>query len=256
MRKNSRKIIYSAVGALLILIISIVIIIASHKNNKTNDFKGIEEEQIDKEKLEIDFNDLFNNEENEYVSTLYKIQEDKSGKYKIEAHIPYIHVDDAIDNKINNEIYSAFADKILQVYNNSQLYTIIKINYATAVENNRLSIAIKCVLKEGSNAQRTIIKTYNYDIETNQPITVGELVQEQKKADLQEEINQKIQMKIKKENTIADQGYNVYRRDANSEIYRLENATEFYIKNNIMYIIYCYGNNSYTSEVDLIITKV
>ena len=69
MRKNSRKIIYSAVGALLILIISIVIIIASHKNNKTNDFKGIEEEQIDKEKLEIDFNDLFNNEENEYVST-------------------------------------------------------------------------------------------------------------------------------------------------------------------------------------------
>ena len=65
-----------------------------------------------------------------------------------------------------------------------------------------------------------------------------------------------VKKEIKKENTIADQGYNVYRRDANSEIYRLENATEFYIKNNIMYIIYCYGNNSYTSEVDLIITKV
>ncbi len=256
MKKNSKKIIYSAIGILLIFIISIVIIIVSHKNNKLNDFKETEEEQIDKEQLEIDFNDLFNNEENEYVSTLYKIQEDKSGKYKIEAYIPYIHVDDVIDNKINNEIYSAFADKILQVYNSSQLYTIIKINYATAVENNILSIAIKCVLKEGSNAQRTIIKTYNYNIETSQPITVEELVQEQKRVDLQDEINQKIQMKIKKENTIADQGYNVYRRDENSEIYQLENATEFYIKNNIMYIIYCYGNNSYTSEVDLIITKV
>lgn len=256
MRKNSRKIIYSAVGALLILIISIVIIIASHKNNKTNDFKGIEEEQIDKEKLEIDFNDLFNNEENQYVSTLYKIQEEKSGKYKIDAYIPRIHLDNKIDNEVNNEINSSFVNKILQVYNDSKIYTILKINYATSIQDNRLSVIIKCSLKEGSNAQRTIIKTYNYDIESKEKIKIVDLIQEQKKADLQEEINQKIQLKLKKEATLAEQGYNVYRRDVDSDIYKIENANEFYIKDKILYIIYCYGNNSFTSEVDLIVTKI
>lgn len=256
MRRNSKKLIYSALGVLLILIISILIIIVNRKNNKSNNAKGTEEEQIDKEQLEIAFNDLFDNEGNEYVSTLYNIQEDKSGKYKIEAVIPRIHIDDEIDNKVNNEINSDFADKILQVYNESEIYTILKLNYATSVQNNKLSIIIKCSLKEGSNAQRTIIKTYNYNIESKEPLKIDDLIQEEKKGDLQEEINQKIQLKLKKENTLAEQGYNVYRRDINSDIYKLENSKDFYIKGNILYIIYCYGNNSFTSEVDLVVTKI
>lgn len=48
----------------------------------------------------------------------------------------------------------------------------------------------------------------------------------------------------------------MYRRDENSEIYILENATEFYVKDNILYIIYSYGNNNYTSKTDLIITTI
>ncbi len=72
---------------------------------------------------------------------------------------------------------------------------------------------------------------------------------------MQEEINQKIQLKLK-EATLAEQGYNVYRRDVDSDIYKIENANEFYIKDKILYIIYCYGNNSFTSEVDLIVTKI
>lgn len=215
-----------------------------------------EEEPIDKEQLEIEFNDLFTNEENQYVSTLYKIQEEKSGKYKIDAYIPRINLDNKIDNEVNNEINSSFVNKILQVYNDSKIYTILKINYATSIQDNRLSVIIKCSLKEGSNAQRTIIKTYNYDIESKEKIKIVDLIQEQKKADLQEEINQKIQLKLKKEATLAEQGYNVYRRDVESDIYKIENANEFYIKDKILYIIYCYGNNSFTSEVDLIVTKI
>lgn len=256
MRKNKKKILYSGIGILAIIIISVLIIILYNNGNRATNRAVKEEEQIDKEQLEIDFNDLFSNEENEYVSTLYKIQEDKSGKYKIDAYIPRIHLDDEIDNKVNSEINSSFVSKILQVYNESEVYTILKVNYATSIQDNKLSIVIKCSLKEGSNAQRTIIKTYNYDIENKEPIEIGNLIQEQKKVDLQEEINQKIQLKLKKENTLAEQGYNVYRRDINSEIYKIENAKEFYIKDNILYIIYCYGNNSFTSEVDLIVTKI
>ncbi len=254
MRKNKKKIIYSAIGVLAIAILSIMIIYNSGK--RTNRDKMSEEEPIDKEQLEIEFNDLFTNEENQYVSTLYKIQEEKSGKYKIDAYIPRIHLDNKIDNEVNNEINSSFVNKILQVYNDSKIYTILKINYATSIQDNRLSVIIKCSLKEGSNAQRTIIKTYNYDIESKEKIKIVDLIQEQKKADLQEEINQKIQLKLKKEATLAEQGYNVYRRDVESDIYKIENANEFYIKDKILYIIYCYGNNSFTSEVDLIVTKI
>lgn len=254
MRKNKKKIIYSAIGVLAIAILSIMIIYNSGK--RTNRNKMSEEEPIDKEQLEIEFNDLFTNEENQYVSTLYKIQEEKSGKYKIDAYIPRIHLDNKIDNEVNNEINSSFVNKILQVYNDSKIYTILKINYATSIQDNRLSVIIKCSLKEGSNAQRTIIKTYNYDIESKEKIKIVNLIQEQKKADLQEEINQKIQLKLKKEATLAEQGYNVYRRDVESDIYKTENANEFYIKDKILYIIYCYGNNSFTSEVDLIVTKI
>lgn len=254
MRKNKKKIIYSAIGVLAIAILSIIIIYNSGK--RTNRDKMSEEEPIDKEQLEIEFNELFTNEENQYVSTLYKIQEEKSGKYKIDAYIPRIHLDNKIDNEVNNEINSSFVNKILQVYNDSKIYTILKINYATSIQDNRLSVIIKCSLKEGSNAQRTIIKTYNYDIESKEKIKIVDLIQEQKKADLQEEINQKIQLKLKKEATLAEQGYNVYRRDVDSDIYKIENANEFYIKDKILYIIYCYGNNSFTSEVDLIVTKI
>lgn len=254
MRKNKKKIIYSAIGVLAIAILSIMIIYNSGK--RTNRDKMSEEEPIDKEQLEIEFNDLFTNEENQYVSTLYKIQEEKSGKYKIDAYIPRINLDNKIDNEVNNEINSSFVNKILQVYNDSKIYTILKINYATSIQDNRLSVIIKCSLKEGSNAQRTIIKTYNYDIESKEKIKIVDLIQEQKKADLQEEINQKIQLKLKKEATLAEQGYNVYRRDVDSDIYKIENANEFYIKDKILYIIYCYGNNSFTSEVDLIVTKI
>lgn len=254
MRKNKKKIIYSAIGVLAIAILSIMIIYNSGK--RTNRNKMSEEEPIDKEQLEIEFNDLFTNEENQYVSTLYKIQEEKSGKYKIDAYIPRIHLDNKIDNEVNNEINSSFVNKILQVYNDSKIYTILKINYATSIQDNRLSVIIKCSLKEGSNAQRTIIKTYNYDIESKEKIKIVNLIKEQKKADLQEEINQKIQLKLKKEATLAEQGYNVYRRDVESDIYKIENANEFYIKDKILYIIYCYGNNSFTSEVDLIVTKI
>ena len=48
----------------------------------------------------------------------------------------------------------------------------------------------------------------------------------------------------------------MYRRNPESSIYILENATEFFVKDGIVYIIYSYGNSSFTSEMDLIIDKI
>lgn len=249
---KNRKSILIAIGiAVIILIVSMLLILSLKKEPQE-----VEDEAIDIEELEMKFGELFNNEENEYVGTLYDIEEETSGKYNIKIHIPYIYINNDIDNKINKEINDIFAHKLLQIINEAEKYTILKIDYASNVNENIMSLAIRCVLKEGNNAQRTIIKTYNYDLETLQEVNIIDVISEEKVPEIQSQINAKIEKQIKKEETIAQQGYSVYRRDKNSEIYILENATEFYIKNNILYIIYSYGNSNYTSEIDLIINKI
>ena len=241
------------IGIILVILIASIILILTLKKET----EGIgTEDDIDVEALEIDFNELFDNKENEYVGTLYHIKDEKSGKYKIEADIPYVYIEDEIDNKINKEINNVFVNKLLKIINESQSYNILKIDYASSINENIISLAIRCVLKEGNNAQRTIIKTYNYDIENGKELAIMEIIPEGKVEDIQNQINQEIEKQIKKEEAIAQQGYNIYRRDKESDIYILENATEFYIKDNILYIIYSYGNNNYTSEIDLIINKI
>lgn len=231
--------------------LSTTIIFFTNRNNQE-----IPEEEIDIDQLELEFNEGFNNQENEYVKIIYDVQEEKAGKYKIKAKIPYIDTTSENGNNINKEINQIFVNKLLQIYNESETYTTLTIDYATETSNNILSLAIKCVLKEKNKAQRTIIKTYNYNIENDKVVGIMELIPEEKSEETQTQIQDKIKKEIKREEAISLQGYNAYNRELESEIYILENATEFYLKNNILYIIYCYGNSNYTSEIDLIITKI
>lgn len=249
--KNKKVLLIAISIVIVVTIVAVLLIIGLNKDKKPE-----AEEKIDVEQLEIQFNNIFNNTENEYISTMYHIEENKSGKYDIKADIPYIHIDTNIDNKINKEINDIFIKKLLQIINKGQNYTVLKLDYTTSINKDILSLAIRCVLKEGSNAQRTIIKTYNYDLQKGKTIKIMEIIPEQKQEEIQEIINKRIQGEIKREKTIIEQGYNVYRRDPESDIYKLENATEFYIENNILYIIYCYGNNNYTSKIDIIITSI
>ena len=48
-------------------------------------------------------------------------------------------------------------------------------------------------------------------------------------------------------------GYDVFSRDLNSKIYKIENIENYFIYNNILYIIFAYGNEEITSEMDLIV---
>lgn len=248
--KRKKIILITVITIIAVLILITLMLIL--KGEKTEHI----EENINEEELEMKFNERFNNQGNEYVSTLYHIYEEETGKYKVEADIPYIHIIDEIDIEVNKEINDIFVTKLLQVVRTSQVFTRLTIDYAVNINSNVLSLIIRCTLKEGNNAQRTIIKTYNYNIETNQKVEILELIPEERREIIQNKINQEIQNKINRENTIVSQGYPVYRRNPESDIYKLINATEFYIENDILYIIYSYGNNNFTSEVDLIINKV
>ena len=242
--------------AIVTIIIIILILASIYFLKKDKKIYYEEEESVDLDKLESEFEELFNNQENQYVETLYNIEEEKTGEYKININIPYVHIQNEIDNKINGQINDIFVNKVLQIINESESYNILTVDYATAINDNILSLAIRCILKEGGKAQRTIIKTYNYDIENLNEVTIMEIIQEEKTDEIQNKIIEEVEKQIKREETIIAQGYNIYRRDKNSDVYKIENATEFYIKDNILYIIYSYGNNNYTSEVDLVLNKI
>ncbi len=247
----------------IIFIILTIILILVIKNKKTTNI--VAEESINTQELEMKFNDIFDNIENEYVLTLYNIQEEKSGKYKITAKIPAVELTKNAENnnkaieisqKINKQINDIFANTLVNIYENSNKYTILQINYATSINDNILSLVVKCILKEGTNAQRTIIKTFNYNLNNFKEINIMDIIPQEKQEELQQEIYQKIHKEIEKEKRLAEQGYNSYKRDETNKIYLLENATEFFIKDDVLYIIYSYGNSNYTSTVDLIITKI
>ena len=48
-------------------------------------------------------------------------------------------------------------------------------------------------------------------------------------------------------------GYNIFERNSEDEQYNIENTKEFFIKNQRIYIIYPYGNESLTTEMDVVV---
>ena len=144
------------------------------------------------------------------------------------------------------------AKKVLQSENRNIIYTV---EYTANVQDGILSVMIHSNFKEGTNAQKVIIKTYHYDLRNNKEVTLSDLLRfeqlEEKK--IQEQINLEIETEQKKVEDLKQLGYNIYSRDTTSDFYKIENTTEFYVEDDVLYIIYAYGNDSNTSEMDLII---
>lgn len=226
------------------------------------------EEEINQ--LETDFFKIFNNtledtkEDNsskkkdvdkELIYTQYEKKETKTNSYDLETHIPYINIKNDVIDKYNREIEEIFinmANKVLKSENRNIIYTV---EYVANIQDGILSVIIHSNFKEGTSAQRVIIKTYNYDLRNNKEITLQEVLKfnQLEGKEIQNKINNRIKFEQQKVEDLKQLGYNIYSRDVNSDIYKIKNTTEFYITNNVLYIIYAYGNESETSEMDLII---
>ena len=49
-------------------------------------------------------------------------------------------------------------------------------------------------------------------------------------------------------------GYNIFDRDYKSALYKMQNTTGFFLgEQGYLYLIYAYGNQNFTSEMDLIV---
>lgn len=226
-----------------------------------------EEEQVN---LETNFTQLFTNSLNNYngendnkkkeqdknlVYTEYQKKESKLNSYNLEVNIPLINVDNEIIANYNKEIQDTFqtlSENVLKSENQNIIYTV---DYVANVQDGILSLMIRSNLKQGANAQKVIIQTYNYDLRNNKEITLKEVLRIEKldENNVQNIINNKIKTEQDKAEDLKSLGYNIYSRDINSDIYSLENSTEFYLTSNALYIIYAYGNATNTSEMDIII---
>ena len=231
---------------------------------------GASKQEIDEQVLISEFDNIFNNqlenntfsgnvkkqeEDKDIIYTYYEKTESKKNSYELNLQIPYINIENEIIEKYNNEIKETFqkkAENVLATQNKNIIYTV---KYQATIEDNILSVIIKSELKEGASAQRQIIKTYNYDLNSNKEISLEEMILRKgfKQDEVQRKIRDRIKIEEKKVEDLKNLGYNIFERNSEDERYNIENTEEFFIRNQRLYLIYAYGNDSLTSEMDIVV---
>lgn len=195
-------------------------------------------------------------ESEDVIYTMYDMEEEKVNEYSINIKLPVFNVSGDIGTSYNANTQSIFVDKLNSVLAGPKNYTIYNIDYVAYLNDNILSLVIKATLKEGNSAQRVIVQTYNYDIETGKSITLNDLLD--KEGYKTKQVNTKIEQQIKEASKQAETisqatGQTVYKRDLNNAMYVTDNVTNFFMgKDGQIYIVYAYGNNNLTSEIDII----
>ena len=231
---------------------------------------GTSKQEIDEQALISEFDNIFNNqieksnfnanvkkqeEDKDIIYTYYDKTESKKNSYEVNLQIPYINIENEIIEQYNNEIKETFqkkAENVLATQNKNIIYTV---KYQATIEDNILSVIIKSELKEGASAQRQIIKTYNYDLSNNKEINLEEVIAKKgfEKDEAQIKIRDRIKIEEKKVEDLKKLGYNIFERDSEDEQYNIENTKEFYVKEQRIYVIYPYGNENLTTEMDVVV---
>ena len=269
MKINLRKIfIISIIG---ICVISINLAVFFQITQKASENEELDEVVIDTAALTENFNNIFDNQINyqnnninvqkidntkELVYTNYMNQEKKEHLYDINVNIPKININNEEANRINTEINNLFYNKVKAVLTGTKVYTIYGVKYKAYVNDNILSLIISATLKEGENAQREIIKTYNYNLDTNQQLNINNVLEYRKlsSADVQKKVINTIEIASENAKVYSDLGYSKYERNPKDEMYKIENTSSYFLgENKVIYIIYPYGNLNYTSELDLVV---
>lgn len=273
---DKNKIIYVSISAVCILAIIAAIFaqidLNSGKKNHNNNNNSVTEETKTQEELKKEFNSLFNNtintnnyntnainkqdENKEIVYTAYDIEKAEENKYEVDIHLPVFNINSSVTSGFNSITQKVFADKATEVLNNNNGSTIIySIDYTGYINGDTLSLIIRSTLKEGTNAQRVIVQTYNYNLQTDKEVSIYDAIEQRgvAQSSVSSKITSQITQAIKEANSIQISGFDTYKRDINSDIYHLDKTDNFFIgKEGKLYIIYAYGNNNFTSEMDII----
>ena len=275
-KPNVKAVIIYTISIIACIIAIIVVILSYYYGSEELDRlitiggSSITQSDIDYQLLVSGFDEIFQNQLEEYNSdldikkidenqdliyTYYTKNETEEKSYELNLNIPYINIDNETIAKYNEEIKETFegkAESVLQTKNQNIIYTV---QYEATIENDILSLIIRSNLKESSSAQRVIIQTYNYDLKNNKEITLEEMINNKQLSveDVENKINEEITTEQQKVQDLKSLGYSIFERNPDDEMYKVQNSKEFFVKDGKIYIIYAYGNENLTSEMDLVI---
>lgn len=277
-KQKQLKIFYIAI--IVICIVAIIAAFVIQISQEKNRYKTINNDdsklpELTDDKISVykeQFNNIFENkvhylennaykikkitEEYEIVYMGYQNNENKVNDYEIKVNIPYININTEDADQFNEQIKNIFEQKAKEVLNTNNKNIIYTVDYSAYVSNNILSLVIRSTLKEGTNPQRDIVQTYNYDLANNKKCTIDNMLELKgiTKKDASQKIKDEIKTVQERVDELAKLGYSVYSRDYTSDIYNINNVTEYFMgEDNALYIIYAYGNDNHTSEMDIVV---
>lgn len=196
------------------------------------------------------------NNERDIVYSAYDI-ENKKDNYEINIHLPVVNIQGTVPASFNNITQTIFANKASEIMNSkSETKTIYQINYTACINGDVLSVVIEGTLKEGSNPQRVIVQTYNYNLATGEKVEIADLISQKNliQSDVQTKINETVKKAKEEAEILVQSGYTVYNRDLNHDMYKLGSLSNYFLgPNGELYIIFAYGNQNFTSEMDIVL---
>lgn len=244
-------------------------------SNEDKFMLGLGEEAEKKEtrkELELNFENIFQNsvkivqvpdktnkkdETKEIIYTDTDFVAEKAGYYDIDINIPKININSETIENVNNNITSLYTELAKEILLQQEQHNIIyNVDYEGYINQNILSLVIKATIKQDKDVQRTIIKTYNYEINENKELSLQEIIEIKNLNEnaIQNEITQKIEEYNKENLSLNILGYEGHVRDVESEMYEIENAENFFLgEEGFLYIVYSYGNKEETNLIDIIV---
>lgn len=276
---KNQKLIFILVGAFCVLaliagIYAQFFVGSSNNNNIQNPDNSINNEIKPKtqEEIKSQLNSLFTNEiiSNDYdetnlqkrdaskgiVYSAYDIQK-QEGNYELDVHLPVININDSVATDFNKMTQSIFANKASEILNNKYTEKVIySVDYISYVNDNILSLVIKSTLKQGNNPQRVIVQAYNYNLETGEKVQLVDVLAKKNiiQSDCQNKIHEIVTKAQEEAQVLVQSGYTVYNRNLSDSMYQISNISTFFLgKNEELYIIFAYGNQNFTSEMDVVL---
>lgn len=192
----------------------------------------------------------------ELIYEAYNIQK-QNENFEVDIHLPVINIKGEVPKEFNTITQRIFADKASEILGNKLENKIIyTVNYMAYINEDILSLVIKSTLKDGSNPQRVIVQTYNYNLLTGEKVELADILAKKNiiQSECKEKINKIVGKAQEEAQILVQSGYAVYNRDLTNKIYEIENISTYFLgENSELYIIFAYGNQNFTSEMDVIL---
>lgn len=236
-------------------------------NNINNDIKPKTQEEIKTQLSNLFTNELISNnydvtnlqkrnESKDIVYSAYDIQKQEEN-YEVDIHLPVVNIKGDVPTEFNKTTQSIFANKASEILNNKYTEKVIySVDYISYVNDNILSLVIKSTLKQGNNPQRVIVQAYNYNLETGEKVQLVDVLAKRNiiQSDCQNKIHEIVTKAQEEAQVLVQSGYTVYNRNLSDSMYQISNISTFFLgKNEELYIIFAYGNQNFTSEMDVVL---